>query len=231
MKIVDLFTHLRNCEADKKISDPIKNVVSAYQKAFDNDDIGLMLYRYDDVYERFKEIYDNNTFTLRNYMTAYRDLCRMSVVKESFEKTYQIETDEADSHHGSTEDAWDTLVGKIERSRTEYVRDANAIQRQKKKEIQKNQSIVIESDTKQDNVSSNETSAKRIKENKDDESESHEERIDAGHLSPTQYQEQIDILQNLLNDKERELIINEQKWNNAMQCISSVIDLAKRRDS
>lgn len=129
MKIVDLFALLKDTNVEKKNVDPIKNVVSAYQKAFNDDDVSKMLIMYEEVHNKFKENFDNNPFTMRNYITAMRDVCRVPQVRAAFLEVADGETGEDD---------WEQLIGQIDRDRSEHVKAANIAQRVRRKEKSSN---------------------------------------------------------------------------------------------
>ncbi len=232
MKIVELFAHLRTHDIDKKISDPIKNVVAAYQKFFDDDDIAQMFVKYPDVLARFKESFDNNRFTLRNYLTAYRDLCRMSIVKETF-----ISFLKQSSDIDIAEEQWEVLVGQIERDRAEYVREANALQRVRKKE---KQAMSISMDSNEhppspepainDEASSSAGArtwdhgqSERLAHH--DESHNAPDNTSSEDASPDNYESENRLLKERLKRAEETVIDCEKRWAIAMRCLLRAIQM------
>lgn len=199
MKIVDLFGILKDTNVEKKNVDPIKNVVSAYQKAFNDDNVSNMLMMYEEVHNKFKENFDNNPFTMRNYITAMRDVCRVPQVRSAYLEI-------ADSETG--EDTWEQLIGKIDRDRSEHVKAANIAQRLRRKE---------KSTTCAETVSSIESEGTvNIEEKPDDEDKSSDDLMQ--HL-----RKENDDLRAELVQLRQTLIDCEQKWTTAMQCVLSAI--------
>lgn len=126
MKVIDLFNLLK--DSDKKIADPIKNVASTYQKLLNSDDVTLIFMNYSDVHGKFIDHFDNNPFTLRNYITAIRDLSKIPEVKTSYVAKFTPDEEL------SPDDEWEKLMGQIDRDRAIHVKTANSLQRQRRRE-------------------------------------------------------------------------------------------------
>lgn len=193
MKISELFVKLKGDSIAKKIADPIRNAVSAYQKVMDDDEVLTIFFSWKDVLNKLVDYFDNNPFTLRNYVTAYRDLAKMDFVIEAYNAAASMTMDAE-----TVKETWLKLTGEIERARAQYVKAANETSRIRRRERDAN--LAEEADG--------------------DDAEMPEQDVrypDSQEMS--ELTTRISELEQLVDTLRAEVQRVEQKWMQAMKCV------------
>lgn len=116
MKSNDVIDALTQDGVQKRVLDSVRNALATYVRLFDDDEITHILPRWDKVFPSFQD-HLTSIFTLRNYVTAIRDMLKSDAIRENH------------LNAGMSAEEFDKALALVEMSRTHLIKSANAEQR------------------------------------------------------------------------------------------------------
>ena len=131
MKSTDVVDALTQDDIQKRVLDSVRNALATYVRLFEDEEITHILPRWDKVFPSFQD-HLTSIFTLRNYVTAIRDMLKCDTVRE-----YHL-------NGGMSAEEFDKALALVEMSRTHLIKSANAEQRARRSSPTKHEDTTMD---------------------------------------------------------------------------------------